>query len=51
MFVAARYRDHYYYIDDRDMVSKRLFSLLMLLYALAEGGVSQPLPVLTIPAQ
>lgn len=50
-YVSAIYRDRYYYIDDRDMNSKRLFSLIMLLYALAEGGVQQALPTLTIPTR
>jgi hypothetical protein len=49
-FVAVPYRDHWFWIDDRDMPSKRLFSVLMLIFTLVEPGTRDAPPVLTIPA-
>jgi hypothetical protein len=48
-FVATRYRDHWFYIDDRDRDSKSTFSLLRQLIALQGGEVKGNAPVLTIP--
>lgn len=48
-FVDVNYRDMWFYIDDRDLGSKRIFALLMLLFTLADTGSAQSGPVLTIP--
>jgi hypothetical protein len=50
-FVAARYRDRYFYISDRDMASKRLLSFIMILFSLADRSPEAAKPVVTIPAQ
>jgi hypothetical protein len=47
---AIRYRDGWYYIDDRDVTSKGVFSFLMLMFSLTESDVA-PAPVLTIPTR
>ncbi len=49
-FVAIRYRDHWFWIDDRDLYSKRTFSFLMLIFTLTESGGVPGVPVVTVPA-
>jgi len=50
-FLAVPYRGYWFWIDDRDMPSKRLFSFLMFIFTLVETGGKEAPPVLTIPAQ
>jgi hypothetical protein len=50
-FVAIPYRSYWFWIDDRDLKSKRTFSFMMLLFTLADTGEREPLPLVTIPAQ
>jgi hypothetical protein len=50
-FVSIRYRGHWFWIDDRDLESKRVFAFLMLMFSLTETGGAQAAPVLTIPAR
>jgi hypothetical protein len=49
-FCAVPYRGTWYWIPDDDLASKRVFTFLMLFFSLAESGVPQQAPVLTIPA-
>ncbi len=50
-FVAIEYRDHWFWIDDRDLKSKRVFAFMMMLFTLAETSDRENLPLITIPAQ
>lgn len=50
-FVAVAYRGQWFWIDDRDLKSKRAFSFMMMLFTLAETGERESLPLVTIPAQ
>lgn len=49
--VAVRYRDGWFYIDDRDHESKAAFNFLMLLFSLTETGTTQAAPIVTVPAR
>ena len=50
-YVAVKYRNHWFWVDDQDLFSKRVMSFLTLMFTLADTGVDKPLPVVTIPAQ
>jgi hypothetical protein len=48
---AVRYRDRWFWIDDRDHVSKSSLNFMMLMFALTETGAPVAAPVVTIPAR
>lgn len=48
-FAAVSYRGRSFWIDDRDLASKRALAFLMMLFTLAEPGSADNAPVLTIP--
>jgi len=49
-FIAIPYRDHWYWIDDRDLKSKNLFTFLMFVFSLTETEGKEGAPIVTIPA-
>jgi hypothetical protein len=49
-FVSVNYRDNWFWIDDGDFYSKRVFTFLMILFSLTESGGKEGLPLITIPA-
>jgi hypothetical protein len=50
-FVAVHYRDHWFWIDDRDVPSKRIFSFLMMLFSLTDTGDQRAAPIVTVPTK
>lgn len=50
-FAAVQYRQHWFWIDDRDLQSKRVFAFMMMLFTLSETGEREPLPLITIPTR
>jgi hypothetical protein len=48
-FVSIEYRGYWYWINDKDYWSKRMFTFMMYLFTLAETGTSSQAPVLSIP--
>jgi hypothetical protein len=49
-FVAVQYRDHFFWIDDRDIDSKSMFFFLMIMFSFTERGPGEQVaPVLTVP--
>ncbi len=49
-FVAVPYKGYWFWIDDRDLASKRMFSFLMFIFTLVETGGKEGAPIVTIPA-
>ena len=50
-YVSVRYRDRWFWIDDRDRQTKTMLTFLMLTFSLTEASTTQPAPVVTIPAR
>lgn len=50
-FVSVAYRNRWFWVDDRDLESKRVISFIMLVFTLADTGKHESLPQITIPAQ
>lgn len=48
-FVSVKYRNYWFYIDERDIQSKRTFVLLMQLYNLQSSSAAPNGPLLTLP--
>jgi hypothetical protein len=49
--VSVSYRNRWFWVDDRDLESKRLISFIMLVFTLADTGRHESIPQITIPAQ
>jgi hypothetical protein len=49
-FAAVPYGKDWYWIDDKDFPSKRLFSFIMFLFTLTDTGDKQGAPIITVPA-
>ena len=51
-FVSVRYRDQWFWIDDRDARSKAALNFLLMLFSLTETATTPPaVPIVTIPSR
>jgi len=50
-FAAVPYRGYWFWIDDRDLASKKAFTFLMFIFTLVEPANREAPPAVTIPAQ
>jgi len=50
-YAAVYYRNLWFWIDDRDLASKRVMMFLMVFASLAETGTAPQIPLITIPAR
>ncbi len=50
-FVSVKYRNTWFWIDDSDLASKQVFSLIMMLFTMVDTGPQENQPVLTIPTR
>jgi hypothetical protein len=51
VFVCVRYRETWFWIDDRDLSSKRSFAQLMQAFTMADTGVKENMPIVTTPSR
>lgn len=49
-YIAVQYRDIWFWIDDRDLASKRVLTFLMVFSSIAETSAVPQVPVITLPA-
>ena len=50
-FVKVQNRAYWYWIDDRDFLSKRVFGIIMFLFTLTEKPEKEGIPIVTIPTR
>lgn len=48
-FVAVPFRNHWFWVDDKDVLSKNVFSFLMFIFTLTETSGKEGVPIVTIP--
>ena len=49
-FISVKYRNCWFWIDDRDPRSRGTLTFLMILFSMAETGGTSGVPLVTIPA-
>jgi len=47
-YLTVNYRDHWYYIDDRDVKSKNTFAVMQMLMSMAKDGSGSVVPLISI---
>lgn len=50
-FFAVPYHQHWFWIDDKDLGSKQIFSFIMFIFTLVESGGREGAPVVTVPVR
>ena len=51
VFVSVPYQDYWFWIDNKDLPSKQVFSFLMFVFTLTESGGKSGAPIVTIPTR
>jgi hypothetical protein len=51
VYAAVPYKGYWYWIDDKDIASKRTFTFLLILFSLAETGQPSSSPIVTVPSR
>lgn len=49
-YLAVPYENHWFYIDDEDIQSKKLFAFLMMIFSLNDTDDPRGFPIITIPS-
>jgi hypothetical protein len=47
-FLSIQFRDHWFYIDDRDVASKNTFAVIQILFSMANNGSGTVGPLISI---
>jgi len=47
-FLSIQFRDHWFYIDDRDVASKNTFAVIQILFSMANNGSGSVGPLISI---
>lgn len=50
-YAAVSYKDHWFWIDGRDIASKSTFTFMLILFSLAETGQAASMPLVTVPSR
>jgi len=50
-FASVQYRDHWFWVDQGDLQTKRALTAIVFFFTLSETGGAEKLPLVTIPAQ
>jgi hypothetical protein len=50
-FTSVRFRDHWFWVDDSDMATKRLFSFILMAFTLTDDSKHDSQVQLTVPTQ
>ena len=50
-FVAVPYRNYWFWIDDRDLLSKEVFSFLLFMFSLLDTSGAAAAPVMSVPVR
>jgi len=50
-FAAVHYQDHWFWVENGDLQTKRALTAVMFFFTLSDSGGNEKLPLITIPAQ
>jgi hypothetical protein len=50
-YASVKYRNQWFWIEDRDRQSKQIFNFMTFIFSLTESGTPQAAPIVTIPSR